>query len=58
MFDLFGRCVATLVDDQMMPAGKYNEQFEAAEYNLPGGVYYLTLRLKDQVQNQKMLLIE
>jgi len=58
VYDIYGRRIATLIDDQMMPIGKYNEQFDAAEYNLPAGVYYLTLILKDQQQNRKMLLVE
>jgi len=58
VYDLYGRLVTVLVDNQMVSAGKYNDQFNAGNYNLPGGVYYLTLTQKDQVQKRKMLLIE
>ena len=58
VYDLYGRLVATLADHKMMAPGKYNEQFDASRYHLPGGVYYLTLTQKNQIQRRKMLLIE
>jgi len=58
VYDLYGRLITVLVNNQMMAAGKYNGQFDAHKYHLPAGVYYLTLTQKDQVQKRKMLLIE
>jgi len=58
VYDLYGRLVALLVDNRMTATGKYSEQFDAGRYNLPGGVYYLTLIQKDQVLKRKMLLLE
>jgi hypothetical protein len=58
VYDLYGRLIATLVDHKMTSPGKYNGQFDASRYHLPGGVYYLTLTFKNQIQKRKMLLIE
>jgi hypothetical protein len=58
VYDLYGRLVTMLVDNQMIAPGKYNDQFNAGKYHLTGGVYYLTLTQKGQVQKRKMLLIE
>jgi hypothetical protein len=57
VYDVFGRKVATLINSQR-EAGKYVETFDNNLYHLKPGAYYFTLRSGNQVQKQKMLLLE
>jgi hypothetical protein len=57
VYDVFGRKVATLINSQR-DAGKYVETFDNNLYHLKPGAYYFTLRSGNQVQKQKMLLLE
>ncbi len=54
IFDVLGREVATLVNEQKAP-GEYDIQFDAG--NLSSGVYYYQLRAAGFVATKKMLLI-
>ncbi len=58
VYDVYGRQVAVIRNNEMTDAGKYTGQFDAGKYQLPAGVYFLTLIQKDNVQKRKMLLIE
>jgi len=58
VYDVYGRQIVRLIDNEMKTAGKYSEPFSAGDYKLPAGVYYFTLSQKYQVQKRKMLLIE
>jgi len=55
VFDIVGRTVATLVDEQR-PQGKYETEFNAA--TLPKGVYFYQLKAGEFVQTRKMVLME
>jgi len=55
VFDVLGRRVATLVDEQQKP-GTYSVEFDAS--NLASGVYYYRLKSGDFIQAKKMLLIK
>ena len=55
VFDIVGRTVATLVDEQR-PQGKYETQFNAAM--LPKGIYFCQLKAGEFSQTRKMILLE
>ncbi len=55
--DIYGRTIATLIDEKHIEAGKYLEHFVASDYIIPTGVYYYTLRVGNVVEKQKMILI-
>lgn len=56
IYDLFGRVVATLIDDRFVEAGVYFEHFNASSYQIPPGVYYFSLMSEDQNQVRKMII--
>ncbi|MCF6172033.1 MAG: T9SS type A sorting domain-containing protein [Bacteroidales bacterium] len=58
VYDVYGRQIVRIIDNEMKSAGKHTEPFAAGDYKLPTGVYYFTLSQKDQVKKRKMLLIE
>ena len=55
VYDLLGKEVATLVDEQMS-AGSYRVSFDARE--LPSGTYLYTLRSAGATVTQKMVLLK
>ena len=59
VFDILGREVATLVNEQQSP-GKYEVVFDVLErgLNLSSGTYVYVLRYGDLIQSKKMLLIK
>jgi len=58
VYDVFGRKLTTLINNQLTDAGKYTNAFHADEYQLKPGVYYFTLSTSQTVKKQKMLLVE
>jgi len=58
VYDVFGRKITTLINNQLTDAGKYTNAFHADEYQLKPGVYYFTLSTSQTVKKQKMLLVE
>ena len=55
VYDVLGREVATLVN-KSQPPGNYSVQFNAE--NLPGGIYFYTLRAGNFVKTKKMILLK
>jgi len=55
VFDIMGREVVTLIDEQM-EAGKHSIVFNAA--NLSSGVYYYTIITENFIQTNKMILLK
>ena len=55
VFDIVGRTLATLVDEQR-PQGKYETQFNAA--TLPQGIYFYKLKAGEFSQTRKMILMD
>ncbi len=55
VYDILGREVATLVNEQLKP-GTYEVEFDGS--NLPSGVYYCKLTTGDFNQSRKMILIK
>jgi hypothetical protein len=55
VYDILGREVATLVNEQLKP-GTYEVVFNGTNY--PSGVYYYVLKAGDFIENRKMVLIK
>ncbi|MFV1882863.1 MAG: T9SS type A sorting domain-containing protein [Balneola sp.] len=56
VFDILGRKVATLLNDEVTQAGRYNVQFHAG--NLASGMYVYRLQVGNKVLTKKMTLIK
>ncbi len=58
IYDLLGRKVATLINEQEAP-GNHSVEFNAQSVgNLPSGVYYYTLRVGNYSETKKMILMK
>jgi len=57
VYDMFGKEVATLINNEYRNYGKYIEHFDADRYNLSSGVYYFTLSGDGLNLKQKMMLV-
>jgi hypothetical protein len=55
IFDLLGREVATLVNEQLSP-GTYETEWNPSNY--PSGVYFYTLKTNGYTETKKMILIK
>ncbi len=55
IYDLLGREVATLVNEQLIP-GTYEVEWDGSKY--PSGVYFYTLKAGSFSQTQKMVLLK
>lgn len=55
VFDLLGREVTTLVDEELQP-GEYKVTFEAE--GLPSGVYFYQIQAKGFVRTKKLMLLK
>jgi hypothetical protein len=58
VFDMFGRPVETIINNETLPRGKYTKHFNAAQYNLTSGVYYFSLTGDGLNLKQKMLIVK
>ena len=56
VFDLLGRKVATLINDESMTAGRYNIQFDAR--HLASGVYIYRFQSGNTIITKKLTLIK
>jgi hypothetical protein len=56
VFDVLGRQVATLVNNQVMPAGRHSVSFDAGR--LASGVYVYRLVVGEKVMTKRMVLIK
>lgn len=57
VYDILGRDVATLVDENKSP-GAYTVAFSAGEHFLPSGIYFYTLRSGNYALTKKMILMK
>lgn len=57
VFDLLGKEIVKLVDEEKN-AGIYSEQFNAAKFNLPSGVYYYQIVVSDITNNGGILFLQ
>lgn len=56
VFDILGREIATLVNEEMNP-GTYSVAFNTERYRMASGVYFYALRAGSQSQTKKMVLL-
>jgi hypothetical protein len=56
VFDILGRQVATLVNNQVMPAGRHSVSFDAGRF--ASGVYVYRLVVGEKVMTKRMVLIK
>ena len=56
VYDMLGREVAVLVNNELLSSGTYNADFNASE--LSSGTYIYTLKTNNQVISKKMLLLK
>mgnify|MGYP001592195347 CR=1 FL=1 len=56
IFDVLGREVATLIDNETIHAGNYEKKWNAE--NLPSGIYFSSLTVNNFTQTKKMLLLK
>jgi hypothetical protein len=56
VYDLLGKEVMTLIDNDVMSAGSYNVTFDASR--LASGSYYYRLKVGDNVLSKKMVLLK
>jgi hypothetical protein len=57
VYDLLGNEIATLFNEKTS-LGKYEIHFDAAKYNLSGGVYFYQLRTGNKILNKKMIYLK
>ena len=55
--DVFGRKIATIIDNKQMESGKYLEHFVPSDYNISSGVYFYILQIGNLVEKQKMIFV-
>jgi hypothetical protein len=56
VFDVMGREITVLLNNERKQAGNYAVPFDAA--NLPSGIYFYTLRTERFVETKKMALVK
>jgi len=56
VYDLLGKTVATLIDNQAYSAGEYTFQFKATD--LPTGIYFYQIRAGSFVKTRKLTIIK
>jgi PKD repeat protein len=55
VFDMNGNVVSTLVNS-LQPAGRYTISFDASQYNMPSGIYYVKFIAGNKLRIQKLIL--
>lgn len=56
IYDIYGRVVATIVDEKLHQPGKYVEQVDVASCQLSSGFYFFSLTSKEQTLKRKMIV--
>ncbi len=56
VFDLYGREIATVIDNEYREPGIYVVRFDTQKYNLGSGFYYFALTSGEQVVQKKMIV--
>jgi hypothetical protein len=55
---MYGKEVATLLNNEFRFPGKYIEHFDASQYRLPSGVYHFNLSGDGLNLQRKMMLVK
>ncbi len=58
VYDILGKEVTTLVNNELQPAGMHKIEFDSEKYGLSSGVYFYTLQTENNYQVKKMLLLK
>ena len=58
VYDVYGRKVTNLINNEHYQIGKYEINFNPSDYNLKSGVYYFVLSTHNNLQKKKMLLVD
>jgi len=56
VLDIYGREVATLINNRPVQPGKYIEHFDISRYNPPPGLYFFSLNSGEQSLRKKMVI--
>jgi len=56
IYDLLGRTVATLVNNELMPPGKYTKRWNASRF--AGGIYFYRLQANSFTETKKLFLLK
>jgi hypothetical protein len=55
IYDILGKGVATLVNEQLQP-GTYEVTFDGS--NIPSGIYFYKLEIENYIETKKMLMVK
>jgi len=59
IYDILGKEILTLINNEEKDAGEYEIEFDASKYKLASGVYFCEIRTKDGYSNRlKMLYLK
>ena len=58
IYDVFGREVAVLLNDEMLNSGTYDYDFSADKFGLSSGVYFYTLKTEKYISTKKMIVLK
>ncbi|MCK4663855.1 MAG: hypothetical protein KAT68_13380 [Bacteroidales bacterium] len=58
VFDIYAREVATVINNKILPPGKYVESFYAKNNNISSGVYYFLFSTPQKTITKKMIYIK
>jgi hypothetical protein len=56
--DIMGREIATIIENEKLPAGRHTRQFDASGYDLKSGVYYFSLVSNEKMMTRKMVFVK
>lgn len=56
VYDLFGKEIEVIIDNQMLATGKYTRSFDIASHKLSPGIYYFSLVSGEQSLIRKMIV--
>jgi hypothetical protein len=56
VIDMYGREIATLINDRSLQAGKYIEHFDISKFSPAPGIYYFSLTSGEQSLKRKMII--
>ena len=56
VYDVFGKEVANIINNEFYDTGKYIKNFENQAHSLKSGVYFLSLQGKNLYKTRKMII--
>jgi hypothetical protein len=58
ILDLNGQVIRNIISNDKRDYGKYIERIETEKLNLPMGIYFIQLKVNEQVKTLKQLLVQ